>query len=143
MRAFTLFEVLIVLGVFLAVAAFTLFMGIDSIARGSVTAERDMFVSLLLTQRTASLVNRDALPHGVRIDANQFTMFDGASYTALPASYKTIARNAAVSVTGVTLPLDIVFTQLSATTTAVGPITFVGTPASLSVDINSEGRVEW
>ncbi len=143
MRAFTLFEVLIVLGVFLAVAAFTLFMGIDSIVRGSVTAERDMFVSLLLTQRTASLVNRDALPHGVRIDANQFTMFDGASYAALPASYKTVARNAAVSVTGVTLPLDIIFTQLSATTTAVGPVTFEGAPASLSVDINSEGRVEW
>ncbi|MEK7063833.1 MAG: prepilin-type N-terminal cleavage/methylation domain-containing protein [Patescibacteria group bacterium] len=143
MRGFSLVEVMVVLGIFIAVAGFTLFMGIDTIARGSAMSERDTLVSLLTSARTAALANMNSVPQGVRIDATSFTRFEGATYTADPSSYRTIARTAAVSVTGPTLPVDIIFTQLSATTPGYSTITLSEAPASYTVDVSSAGRIEW
>jgi prepilin-type N-terminal cleavage/methylation domain-containing protein len=142
-RAFSLIEVLVVLGVFAAVAAFSLFMGIDAIARGSALSERDTLVSLLTSARTAGLANINERPHGVRIDATHFTRFEGVSYDSFPSTRKSVPRNAAVSVSGPALPVDIVFSQLAATTTGYATITLTEAPASYTVDINSMGRIEW
>lgn len=142
-RAFSLIEVLVVLGVFVIVAGFSLFMGIDAIARGSAMGERDTLVSMLVSARTAGLANIHERPHGVRIDATHFTRFEGTAFDSFPATHKAVARNGAVAVSGPTLPVDIIFSQLAATTTGYSTITVSEAPASYTIDINSMGQIEW
>lgn len=143
MRGFSLIEVLLVLGIFAAVAAFTLFMGIDTIARGSAMSERDTLVALITSARTSALANTQARPHGVRIDATSFTRFEGTSYTAFPATYRVVPRNSGVSISGPALPVDIIFSQLAATTTGYSTITLSQGGASYTVDVSSAGHIEW
>lgn len=143
MRGFSLLEVLVVLGIFAAVAAFTLFMGVDSIARGSAMQERDTLVSMLTSARTASLANMNARAHGVRIDATHFTRFEGDAYTDFPATYRAVARNDAVSVSGPTLPVDVIFSQLDGATQGYTTITVSEGPGSYAIDVSSVGRIEW
>ena len=141
-RGFTLIEVAIVLGIFAAVAAFSLAMGIDSIARGSLKSERDTLITMLASARTAALANIDAEPHGVHIDPTNFTLFDGVSYTDDPSSYRVVERNSAITISGVSLPYDVVFAQLSARTSAVS-LTLAHGAQSTTVDITQEGALEW
>ncbi len=142
-RAFSLLEVLVVLGVFVVVAGFSLFMGIDTIERGIAMQECDTLVSMLVSARTAGLANINERPHGVRIDATHFTRFEGTTFNSFTATHKAVARNPAVTISGPTLPVDIIFSQLAATTTGYSTITVSEAPASYAIDINSMGQIEW
>jgi prepilin-type N-terminal cleavage/methylation domain-containing protein len=142
-RGFSLMEVLVVLGIALVVAGFSLISGLDSISRSVVHSERDTLVTILTSARTKSLANVNAVPHGVRIDATDFTLFEGPAYVAGASGNRLTARTAAVSITGVSLPLDIVFTQLSATTSSAVSLALSDGAGNQSVTVNSEGRIDW
>jgi prepilin-type N-terminal cleavage/methylation domain-containing protein len=141
-KGFTLIEVMITLGLLAAMASATIIMGVDGISRSVAIGERDAVVTLLETARTEALTNIDGKAHGVHIDATNFTLFTTASTYALRDTTKDRPYARTTGVTVSPSSADIIFTQLSGTTTAI-TLTFTDIGNSASVDINIEGRIDW
>ncbi len=141
MRGFTFIELFITIALVSIAMSLTLIIGVDSVSRSVASGERDTVVTFLEVARTKALANVDEVPHGLHIDATHFTLFSGASFTAGASNNRSYERNAAVQVTGAT---DIVFNQLSGSVTmGTGTLTFTDGSHTATIDINSEGRIEW
>src|SRR3989344_4820009 len=130
-RGFTLIEVLVVLALVAFIAGFGLLMGFNSISRGSVAQERDLFLTSLLGARARALANVNESPHGVHIEDDSFVLFEGNSYPG--ANHRILDRDD-----------DIIFEQLSGNVVeGVGTIVLSDGAQSVTIDINGVGRIEW
>lgn len=140
-RGFTIIEVVITLGLLSIAGALTMLIGIDSIARSVVIRERDTVVTFLETARTKALANVNQASHGLHIDEDSFTLFNGNVFNSGDPTNRSYAREEAVSVSG---PTDIVFDQLSGSVSAgAGTLVFADSTQSASIEVNEEGRIEW
>ena len=121
------------------IAGFGLLMGFNSISRGSVAQERDLFLTSLLGARARALANVNESPHGVHIEDDSFVLFEGNSYPG--ANHRILDRNDAISITP---DDDIIFEQLSGNVVVgVGTIVLSDGAQSATIDINGVGRIEW
>lgn len=144
---FTLLEMIIVIALVGVVAAFSVGASMDSIARSSVTQERDLFVTLLLRgARSASLANVKGVSHGIQIDNtnHEYILFDGTTYSSGAATNRHIPytnNKLSVSNTGGN---TIIFEQLSgAVTTGAGTITLSNGVQSQTIVIRNSGQIDW
>ena len=139
-KGFTLIEILITLGIFVILASLGLYVSLDSYRSYTFSSERDALVSLLLKARNQSMNNIDELPHGVHIGSQSFTLFEGVTYSVSNPKNNIIARNAAISVNGLT---DVNFSQLSGDPSLIGSITLSYGARTAIISIENEGRINW
>ena len=143
-RGFTLFEVLIVIGLFTLLGGLALFMSMDSYRGSSFRSDRDLLVSLLQHARARAMNNMcigtctDGKPHGVRVEPDRYVVFQGPGYSPSDPENAVFPANPSISRTG----MNVVFSQLSATTTATSTTLTGGGRASV-ISISADGQITW
>lgn len=153
-KGFSLIELLVVGALISLLLGLSLLIGYDSVARSSVSNERDLVVSLLNTVRAKALANVNESDHGLYVDADNYVLFelrDGEDDfgESDEDSHREIPRGKDVEITGpdgTTDPFEIIFIQLSADVPedyGVGTITLFGSGQSTTIEINKYGRIEW
>lgn len=150
---FSLIEIIIVLGLAGIMLSIGLVMSQGSIARSSVTQERDLFVSLLLAgARAQALANIDETPHGIHVDNDdkEYVLFDGANWnTSDPDTHRVTPftnPNIIIERNGVVNNFNIVFDQLSANvSTGTGTIAIKHESSDIEqlIVINEVGQINW
>ncbi len=101
-------------------------------------SETTLLVSLLENARTLAMINFNESLQGLYIDANNFTVFQGASYASRSVSQdKSFLRNANITITG---PSEIVFSQLSGKTSSSTYIVSYG-QKTININVNAEGTI--
>ncbi len=149
---FTLLEMLIVVSLLGGLSVFGLIVGMESYRSYMFHSDRDMLIAVLQKARSQSINNicigtscTNGKSHGVYIDGDTFTLFQGSNYPSrdIYADEEfSIARSAlAVSTSSLT---EVVFKQLSAEVSTPGIITLSDGMGNFSkIIINSEGGISW
>lgn len=138
---FTLFETVIVMGIFLIVFSFGLFIGFDYYKSYLLAAERDTVVAMLRKARSQALNNVLQAAHGFYVATTSYIIFTGSSYATRNALYdEVINRLPGVNASGTT---EVVFWPLAATSTASGTIALSDEVRQVGVHVNYEGRINW
>jgi prepilin-type N-terminal cleavage/methylation domain-containing protein len=148
---YSLMEIIVVLGILGVIAAFSLFASVDMFRSYLFRGERDIFISNFQKVRSRAMNNiclggvcTDGKPHGVHIEADSYTLFQGAAYNPSDSINEQFEINDNAMITGSTIPLDIVFSQLSGDATPEGSVTIADDAGhSSTVTINAEGRIFW
>ena len=135
---FTLIETLTVIGLFLLLLSAGLVIGLDAISRSALINERDLVVLMLTGARTRALANVNETSHGVRIEADQVIVFEGAPPGT---NARTIERNSAIEVSPP--DVEIVFEPLTAKVGPSNSIILSENGKEAIIEINTEGRIEW
>jgi prepilin-type N-terminal cleavage/methylation domain-containing protein len=148
-KGFTAIEVIIVLSLAVIIGGTFLIVGMDSFRANAFHSDRHILISSLQRARAQAMNNIclgtnciDSKPHGVKILTNSYVIFQGQSYLSRDTALDHVLESSPLVAQG---GLDeIVFTQLSGTTSAIGDITLVDAAGHNStVSINAEGRISW
>ncbi len=144
--AFTLIEILVVVGLLVVIGAFTAAIGYDSYRVGALHGEEHTLTSVLQKARAEALNNIGQSPHGVAIfpttHPSSYVAFEGADYASADHALDEII-DSTYPVTIATPPAEVVFEQLSGESNYSGVITITDPVRGISATIflNSEGRI--
>lgn len=148
MKGFSLIEIMVVVGILIAILSLGLMTNLDSYRKYMFRSENQNLVSSIAKVRSESLTNKGESPHGICFDGTQkrFVLFQGNSYQT---SVNTIYIGANPLTTISSIPNNfscanggVVFTQLSGTTTPIE----IGVSQNGNVStttINYEGTIHW
>lgn len=163
-RGFTLIEITVAVGIFMAAAV--LLSGMDSnyFRDNAFRAERDALVVVLQTARMDAMNNLHERSHGVALrpadHPNAYVMFEGPSYAASDPSSREVATAKYDAEIAIDAPSEIVFCQLSgAAARGIAPGTRCDDPRNyydgaivmtdaarrraLTIAVNYEGAIRW
>lgn len=148
-RGFTLIEILVVIALITVIASIGIMAGIDSYQRFLFRSNVDTAVSLLQKARSSAIHNMNETSHGVYFcdpSNSKFVLFRTPSdYVSRDIVHDfNVEKSKAVTITSCSTPDpdEIVFTQLSATTTP-GNITLSDGVRNALIEINYEGGINW
>ena len=144
-KGFTLLEAVMVLAIVAAVGTFALGMSFDDYRGDSARTERATLVAVLERARSQAMSNTclgtgctEGQPHGVHFTPNSYILFQGPHFTTDDEANEQIAHvTKSIIVTGG----DVVFSQLSATTTPEVITITDPTGRTLTVTVGSEGQI--
>ena len=135
---FTLIEMVMVIAIVVIVFSLGMPVLYQFYVQYQLEAEHQLLLSLLAQARTFAMVNRNESPHGVFMDANQFTVFQGISYALrFIAEDRVFPRSAVVSISG---PAEFLFGSLSGATAST-TVLLQTQYAQRTIFINSEGTL--
>lgn len=121
-----------------------LWVSMDAYRSYSYRSERSIFVSALQKARLEAMVNLNEAPHGIYVEQNKYTIFQGSAYDAGSSLNKVIEPPGVVVITGSpALPREIIFEQLSGATVDTGTLTVSDGVRETVVTINEEGGISW
>ena len=139
-------ELLIAIGIIAILAGLGLFLSMDLYRSHTFRADEKMFISILQKARTRSLSNINQSKHGVKLDGDDFVLFQGDDYAtrdvALDESFPVGPR---MTVTW-PAPSEVVFDQLSGSIDGVfltGDILITGPARTATISFNAEGRIDY
>lgn len=138
-----------VIGLIAILGSLGLAASMDSYRGYGFRNERDIIVGALQKARSQAMSNMcfggctDGKPHGVSVQAQQYTIFQGLTYASRNSGYdETVpAASNGMQLNGLS---EIVFSQLSGHVANPGTITISDQAGRASlVTINSEGQITW
>lgn len=138
---FTLIEVLVSITLLAVLAGFSLTVTLDSYRSYNFRSQQELLVSLLQRARAQAMANINQMPHGLHLDAASasYTLFQGGSFAYRDPSQDLIfTGNSVQSLSGLS---DIIFTQLSGTTTAGSIILKDSFYQQAVINLNNEGQI--
>lgn len=145
-KGFTMLEMLVVMGILALVGGFALFVSMETYRGSNFRSDRDLLVATLERARAQAMNNvcvgtcTDGKPHGVHIQSDEYVLFQGSAYDVSDSTNSTFASNTNVTKNPATL--DIVFSQLSGTTSAKS-ITLSSGQGTSTISVESSGRIIW
>lgn len=138
---FSIMELLIVVAIVLMLSGLGGFVGLDFYRSYVMNSERDTLISLLMRARNMAQTNINQASHGVYMTGTAYTVFQGDSYASRNIIYdETINMNPSVSASGLR---EVVFERLDGGTGNSGDIVLSNKNRSITVSLNSEGRINW
>ena len=138
MRGFTVFEILIVMGIFTIMIGIAAPTGLGFYLNYQFDSESDLVTALLHQARNRAMVNYNETNHGMYVLTDQFVVFEGDSYAArVQANDKKYPRNTDVAVSGAS---EVVFTALSGATAST-TFNLNDTRKSRDIFVNPEGLI--
>ena len=139
-RAFSIVEVLVVIGLLTMIFSLGLFLSMDVWRGSSFRGERDLVLSLLYKARSRALSNINENPHGLYINSAEgtYVLFEGESYEAREQE-QAFEMDSQISYSGEN---EFVFEPHEATTEG-GTLTISGQGKESTIDINYEGGINW
>ena len=109
-QGFSLVELLIVVAIIVTISGLGLFVGLDFYKTYALNSERDVMIGILMKARNKAANNFNQSAHGMFINSNGYTVFQGPSYASRNGAYdEFVARNNSVTESGLN---EIVFEQL-------------------------------
>lgn len=140
-RAFTLIEFLIAVAIIFCIGGLGLFISMDFYKTYSINSERQIALGILQKTRNLSMANINEEKHGVYLDADKYTIFQGENYSSRNPSYdETTYIDPSITKSGIQ---EIVFEQLTGEPNAVGNIILSHKTRSITISIENEGRINW
>lgn len=139
---FTFVEVIVVLGILSILATLSYFFGLDSLRGYQFHAQKNEVLSMLQVARQKAVSNEQEAAHGVRLESKKVILFQDP-YVAGAASNSELDLSGDISITAGSLPMEIVFDQLSAATTASNFTLQNSAGKSLIINVNNEGAILW
>jgi len=137
-RGFTLTEIIIALGIFLLLILIGLPIGWNFYLTYQLSAEQELFKSVLRQAQSLAMINRHESPYGVYIDSNNFIIFEGVSFAArVPAEDRYFPRSSNILISG---PSELIFEPLSGRT-ASSTLALSNGRQTLNLFINVEGSI--
>jgi Tfp pilus assembly protein FimT len=138
---------LLVVGIIGIVGGVGLAVSMDGYRGYAFRAERNILISVLQEARTEAMNNINQTPHGVAVVPadypDGYVVFEGETYaTRVTARDRRIPLTHGVSFLPGSLP-EVVFGQLSASTTPEGAIIVSDGVRNASIIVNREGRISW
>ena len=139
-RGFTLIEVLVVIFIFTALLAMSAFFNITFYKGSSFGVDVDTFTTVLQRARGKAMSNINQLNQGVYIDTTKYVLFQGDSFATRNSAFdQDISRNSNLTFTG---PSEVVFGQLSGSSSFQGNIIIKDGPKTATVSLNYEGLIK-
>lgn len=144
-KGFTLVEFLVVFGIMAIIISFALVMSMETYRGSSFRGDRNTLVAVLERARALSIGNvcigtcTDGKAHGVHIQAGTYVLFHGNSYVSSDPNNTIFDANTLVTHSAV---MDIVFSQLAATTTGAQIVLKSGEHISTTT-VSTEGQITW
>lgn len=142
-------EVLVVMGMFVLVGGFALFVSMETFRGSNFRSDRDLLVAVLQRARAQAMNNicfgtgcTDGKPHGVHIDSDAYVIFqdNGSGYD--PGDSNNASFESTVTTIKDPLTLDVVFEQLSGNSGSA-TIELKGGGHTSVISIGSEGQISW
>ena len=143
-KGFTLIEMIIALAVLAIIMGLGLFYGMENFRGETFRSEVDTMVGVLQKARSRSMANIKQSPWGVHYEGSPdytYTIFRGSTY-ALAAEKEVVEGGRTAGISPSSLP-DVVFTQLSGTTTGTFSATIIEGGRTGNVKVNYEGTITW
>jgi prepilin-type N-terminal cleavage/methylation domain-containing protein len=153
-KGLTLVEIIISIAILTLIASLGLFISMDFFKNYSFRSEKNVIVSILQNARSQSINNIDQVRHGIHFQANPIKYIEFecpvstpqcSSYSSLPSEF-IINSSYNISFSNPTLPFDIIFDQLNGNcincTSPINIVVIDGTK-QYTININSEGRIDW
>jgi len=141
-QGFTFIELLVVVAIMVMISGLGLFISLDFYKTYALNSERDIVVSIFMKARNRAANNFNESGHGIYINSDGYTVFQGSSYVSRNQTYDELIKRA-YSVTSSGLQ-EIVFEQLTGNlTTSAGDVTLSNGVKSINISLNSEGRINW
>jgi len=141
---FTLIEILVVMGIVIALFAIGNFVDFSNIGRASLNKEEEKLVSVLQKARNRSMNNIGQSRHGVRIDPvdkTNFIIFQETPYLEnekIPRSENIEIDTSSINTT------DIIFDQLSGQPNKTGNIILSdNNNTTRNITILTSGLIDW
>ncbi len=140
-EAFTLIEVLISLTLTALLARAGIPLVMDSYRTYLLASEVRTAVSIMRRAESFAMSNQGQSAHGVRILADQFLLFRGASYASRTQAYdEAFPRLSGITISG---PDEVVFASVSGLPSATGTIGLSNGPKSANITVNSQGSISF
>ncbi|MFA6397613.1 MAG: prepilin-type N-terminal cleavage/methylation domain-containing protein [Candidatus Paceibacterota bacterium] len=138
---FTLIEIVITLAILGLLAAVSLPFTIDFYRRYFVTFETRTLVSILRRAENLAMSNNFENKFGVSIQPEHIVIFKGIDFNNRDLIYdETYERNESININGLN---EIVFSPVSGKPIQSGSFTLSEGQASRTIDVNSEGALNW
>jgi len=138
-KGITLIETIIVVAILAIIVSLGLFVSFGFYKSHSLNADQNNLASALRKARSLAINNFYQTGHGVFIDANSYTFFQGASYVSRQQQYDQIFNvSPGTRLSGLQ---EIVFQQLSGDVNASGTIILTNEELNRAISINNEGRI--
>lgn len=145
-NGFSVVELLIAIVIITILAGLGLFLSMDLYRSHTFRADEKMFISILQKARVRSLSNINQSKHGVKLDGDDFVLFQGADYAT-----RNVSLDESFPVgSGMTIawpaPSEVVFDQLNGNIDAgflTGDIIIMGPGQTATILLNSEGRIDY
>ena len=139
-KGFTIIEIIVVIGLIVAILAFGSIFDINSFSRELARGETSTLVSVLNKARSKSMNNLYNAPHGVYIDTNDFVIFRTSSYNPTEPTNEKFPRNTNVAISGMN---SVIFERLSGEPNTTGVFTLSDGTNTKTIEIKSSGLIEW
>jgi len=116
------------------------FIDMGVINRRSISAEQLALVSILQKARNQAMSNIDHIEHGVHIDPDAYTLFEGTNYSPISLTNEIITKSGKTTISGLN---DIYFAQLSGEPSTTGLITLNNGTVTKTINIINGGLIDW
>jgi len=139
---FTILEIMITSILITSIAALGLAVGFDVYRSSTLSAERDLLVSAMQKARNLAMDNVGESDHGLYIENDKHTIFQGSSYATRDEQYDLVIVNSPRFTSSGTV--EFVFEELSGDGIKAGT-TYLTDESGVtrSISVNSEGRITW
>ncbi|MBI5306376.1 prepilin-type N-terminal cleavage/methylation domain-containing protein [Candidatus Wolfebacteria bacterium] len=138
-KGFTIIEVLIVMGILGTIFIFGVWTGLNFYEQYNINVEFNNLISVLRKARNLSIGNFNESPHGIYIEQNRYTVYQGNSYSSRNPSFDEVFAPQTIKFSGLG---DIIFSQLSGDSSASGTISVNYLKKNKSISINYEGKID-
>ncbi len=147
-KAFTFLEITIVIGVLLISLGLMGLYAQTSQVRADVNTQAASFVAYARLASSDAASGKNDQDHGIHLEANSYTLFEGSSYVPGADTNFTISLPSAVSIQNISLDgggSDLIFTTPFGYTKTNGSLDFVSSQISktLSISIDEYGTVRY
>lgn len=137
---YTLLELLVVVAIVFALVGVALPIGLDFYNQYLLTEERDNLVQVLRKARSEAMANINQKPHGVAFLANQYVLFQGASYASRDTDWDRFYNHSGK--VSLDAPAQIIFSHLEGAS-ASSTVSLSDASQKVEIKVSDEGRISW
>jgi len=149
LRAFTLFEVVIVVAILASSIAVVISWTLNALDQAKLQATTESLLGHVRRQQTSARSTRSTVAHGIYFENAQYTIFAGADYASSdPTTRQVFSLPAQITFSDVTLTgagNELIFNRASGETAQDGTVTLSHEDLSEenTLTISSVGLVTW
>ena len=143
LKAFTLLEVLVVLGILSAISVIIIPVAVSQLRRDQAESTATDITSAMFAQQQKAVTGQASSGYGIAIYSNKYTIYKGASLAAATVK-DDVTFTSGLSISNINLAAggnEIKFNQGSVTPNTTGSFNINSSNSTYKVDINREGLI--
>ncbi len=140
MKGFTLFEIILTIGIFAILVAVTAPLAFRFLGTQNIDDATKTTVASLRQARTQALFQKNDASFGINFSSSSYTLFQGSSYATRTATQDIVTTfPVGITISGLT---EVVFEKRTGTPSSIGTLLIQSGGSSRSITINSQGLIQ-